>query len=218
VFFIYSIYVNNFMTANNWKTYLYILLTFLIVLGVFGSINTKAASWESSANLVGYVWDDYDLNGDFDNTEKGIPNLIVNVINPITEDIISTSESDTDGYYILTAPPGIYDIQFINPKGMEQVNTSSIFRKLENNKIKALKLNEQTIPDKTLMINVAFVSSNNPNLLFNKQFNIDFDKKFNEEFNRKFNEKFNEDYNKFFNAGFIAGQNAIPKFDIPELK
>jgi SdrD B-like domain len=195
------------MTLNNLKIYLLILLAILISFAVFGSINTKAISEFTNVSLTGYVWEDYNLNGAFDEEEVGINNLKITVVNPLTQEIITTTDSNIDGKYIITGINGTYDIKFADPEGYELVNTSKVLAKIENNTIKNIQLTEQVLADRAVTFNVPFVSSTNPNLVYNKWFNKDFDDKFNANFNAQFNAKFNEDFNKIFNIGYQAGLN-----------
>jgi SdrD B-like domain len=195
------------MTLNNFKIYLLILLAILISFAVFGSINTKAISESTNISLMGYVWEDYNLNGTFDDDEVGINNLKVTICDPITHEIITTTESNIDGKYIIQGITGNYDIKFTDPEDYELVNTSKVIAKIENNTINKVQLTEQIFADRATIINVAFASKTNPNLLYNKWFNKDFDDKFNANFNAQFNAKFDEEFNKTFNIGYQAGLN-----------
>lgn len=190
---------------NNTFNFVLIILAILFTITlVIGSI-AKAEMIDPGGKLVGYVWDDYDINGFYDSNESGLSNLEIKLLAPNTTTIVTSTSTDANGNYSISAPPGTYDLQFINPAGYEIANSEKFLMNIENNILKGIKILEPAAAFKTLAISTAFVTTNNPNVKYNKYFNEEFNKTFNQEFNAEFNKKFNEFFNKVFNLGYKTG-------------
>ena len=192
-------------TKNNAFNIVLIILTILFSITFIFNTFSKAETPVPKGNLVGYVWDDFDINGFYDNNENGLSNLQVNLLNPNTTDIVTTAYTDTKGNYTIIANVGTYDLQFINPAGYEIANSEKFLTNIENNILKGVKIPEPPDAFKALVISTAFVTTNNPNVKFNKFFNSEFNDKFNKEFNADFNKKYNDLFNKVFMKGYEAG-------------
>lgn len=201
-------------------TYSFVLIIFTILFSFPFILTTssQAETIDPNSKLVGYVWDDYDINGFYDSNEKGLNNLKINLLKSNTTEVITSTNTDTNGNYAITAPEGIYDLQFINPSGYEIANSEKFLTNIENNILKGIKILDKAAAFKTLAISTAFVTTDNPNVKYNKFFNEEFNKTFNQEFNAEFNKKFNEFFNKVFNLGYDHGMDEasdLIEFELP---
>ena len=72
------------------------------------------------AALGDYVWNDANVNGIQDSSEKGIAGVTVNllVLGPTGTTVLKTTTTDANGLYHFTnLVPGTYQVQFIKPAG-----------------------------------------------------------------------------------------------------
>jgi len=70
------------------------------------------------AALGDYVWDDANVNGIQDSSEKGIAGVTVNLLGPTGTTVLATTTTDANGNYSFTnLVPGTYRVQFIKPAG-----------------------------------------------------------------------------------------------------
>ncbi len=73
----------------------------------------------SLASLGDYVWDDANVNGIQDSSEKGIAGVTVNLLlGPTGTTVLKTTTTDANGsYHFTNLVPGTYRVQFIKPAG-----------------------------------------------------------------------------------------------------
>ena len=70
------------------------------------------------AALGDFVWDDANVNGIQDSSEKGIPNVVVNLLGPTGTTVLATTKTDANGNYsFINLVPGTYRVQFVKPAG-----------------------------------------------------------------------------------------------------
>ena len=70
------------------------------------------------ASLGDFVWNDANVNGIQDSSEKGIPNVTVNLLGPTGTTPLETTTTNANGNYSFTnLVPGTYRVQFIKPAG-----------------------------------------------------------------------------------------------------
>ncbi|MCP4352605.1 MAG: hypothetical protein GY795_44680, partial [Desulfobacterales bacterium] len=70
------------------------------------------------ASLGDYVWNDINQNGIQDSIEYGIANVLVNLVDPVTNTVILSTTTDETGYYLFTdLVPGNYIAEFVLPSG-----------------------------------------------------------------------------------------------------
>ncbi len=70
------------------------------------------------ASIGNYVWYDADTDGIQDSGESGLSGINVNLINPVTGEVLATAKTDTGGYYEFAGlAPGDYIVQFEPPAG-----------------------------------------------------------------------------------------------------
>ena len=68
------------------------------------------------AALGDYVWDDANVNGIQDSSEKGIAGVTVNLLGPTGTTVLKTTTTDANGLYHFTnLVPGTYRVQFVKP-------------------------------------------------------------------------------------------------------
>ena len=70
------------------------------------------------ASLGDFVWNDANANGIQDSSEKGIPNVTVNLLGSTGTTVLKTTTTDANGLYQFTnLVPGTYRVQFVKPAG-----------------------------------------------------------------------------------------------------
>ncbi|WP_232838363.1 SdrD B-like domain-containing protein [Streptomyces geranii] len=91
-----------------------------VTVGDPGSVNhTVDAGLVGSVNQLGdHVWYDADGDGIQDPSERGAKGIPVELIDPVTGDVLRTTTTDANGKYLFTAlPDGTYKVCFRSPRG-----------------------------------------------------------------------------------------------------
>ncbi len=79
--------------------------------------NIDAGFW-APATLGGRAFGDMNANGVQEGGDNGLSGITVNLLNPLTNAVISTTTTDANGNYLFTnLTPGSYAVQFVNASG-----------------------------------------------------------------------------------------------------
>lgn len=70
------------------------------------------------ASIGDFVWHDQNKNGLQDPAENGIPDVIINLYHSADRTLVSTKQTDSNGYYLFSeVPPDFYYLEFLPPAG-----------------------------------------------------------------------------------------------------